>query len=353
MQYMQQGILSVMVKQIPNFNQTRNFICFESQEPNQRLAREGSLTGELATLDLSEASDRVSNEHVRLLLRNHPWFSKAVDATRSRKARVLNKDVGVDANVRLAKFASMGSALCFPFEAIVFTTVVFLGIQNALNRPLTKKDINSLFGKVRVYGDDIIVPVDYVQSVIQALEAFGFKVNHSKSFWTGSFRESCGKDYYAGSDVSITKLRDNLPTDRRQSGELASAVAFRNLLFHKGVFPQTVDYLDRMIGKLIPFPYVRWSTIDGEIHQHSALLGRHGYEGPSQASRHDSRLHRPLVKGVVIEPKRRISKLDGLGALLKCFHLMEQSDLPLEDAKHLQFGGRPVSVRTKTRYMQP
>jgi hypothetical protein len=58
MQYMQQSVLAVMVQEIPRFYQTREFMQFESQEPNQRLAREGSLTGNLATLDLSEASDR-------------------------------------------------------------------------------------------------------------------------------------------------------------------------------------------------------------------------------------------------------------------------------------------------------
>jgi len=310
MQYMQQGVLSVMVQQIPRFNQTKEFICFESQQPNQRLAREGSLTGDLATLDLSEASDRVSNEHVRLLLRNHPWFSKAVDATRSRKAHVFNESVGTNTTLRLAKFASMGSALCFPFEAIVFATVVFVGIEIALNRPLTKEDIKSFFGKVRVYGDDIIVPVDYVESTVWALEAFGFKVNRNKSFWTGKFRESCGRDYYAGSDVSIVKLRRHLPLGRQQSEEVMSTVALRNIMFHKGVFPQTVDHLDDVLEKVIPFPFVRWtrSDEDGEIiHQFSPLLGRHGYAGPSQAERHDPDLHVPLVKGVVAVPTRRKS----------------------------------------------
>jgi len=126
------------------------------------------MNGNLATLDLSEASDRVSNQHVRLLVKNHRALREAVDATRSRKADVLGK------TIRLAKFASMGSALCFPFEALVFATIVFVGIERELNRQLTQKDIESFYGRVRVYGDDIIVPVEYVESVVRELEALGF-----------------------------------------------------------------------------------------------------------------------------------------------------------------------------------
>jgi len=228
MQYMQQGVLSVMVEEFSRHDNARNFVRFESQEPNQRLAREGSITGSLATLDLSEASDRVSNQHVRALLGNHRILREAVDATRSRKADVRGK------TIRLAKFASMGSALCFPMEALVFTTVVFVGIERALSRQLTRGMIQSFYGQVRIYGDDIIVPVEVVQPVMEELEAFGFRVNRDKSFWTGKFRESCGKDYYDGHDVSIVRVRRDLPLNRLQTEEVASAVSLRNQLFLAG-----------------------------------------------------------------------------------------------------------------------
>lgn len=93
MQYMQQGILAVMVEEMARFDNTRNFISTEFQQPNQWLAREGSISGTLATLDLSEASDRVSNQHVRTLLENHRWLRQAVDSTRSRKADVIGYGV--------------------------------------------------------------------------------------------------------------------------------------------------------------------------------------------------------------------------------------------------------------------
>jgi len=334
MQYMQQGILALVVKQIARSDNARNFICFKSQEPNQRLALEGSLRGSLATLDLSEASDRVSNQHVRLLLLNHPNLSRAVDATRSRKADVLGQ------TIRLAKFASMGSALCFPMEAFVFATVVFLGIQEALSRPLTTEDIKRLRGSVRVYGDDIIVPTDYVHCVVRELEAFGFRVNTAKSFWTGRFRESCGKEYYAGQDVCLARVRQLLPTSQQQVSEVAATVAFRNQLFELG-YSDTVDYLDSLIERVIPFPWVERT---------SSLLGRYGHYLPSQETRHDPDLQHPLVRGAVISAKSPKSYLDDYGALMKWF--LNEGEDPLQK-DHLIRAGRPESASIKIRWTRP
>lgn len=348
MQYMQQGILRVITEQIRRNEHASNFVCSDSQEPNQRLARLGSRDGSLATLDLSEASDRVSNQHVRLLLKNHRALRDAFDSTRSRKADVLGQ------TIRLAKFASMGSALCFPMEALVFTTLVFVGIEQQLNRRLTEKDVKSFYGLVRVYGDDIVVPVDYVQSVTQTLEAFGLRVNVNKSFWTGKFRESCGKDYYDGHDVSIVKVRRPLSASRKRVPELVSTVSLRNQLFTAG-FDRAVDFLDDRIEKSIPFPIIsdemasRIDKIDFKGPT-SVLLGRLSYQ-PCQAEDWDRHLHHPLVQGARVISESPASKLDSSGALLKWFLL--RGDFPLEDKDHLERAGRPRNARIKIHLARP
>lgn len=338
MQYMQQAIHEIMQEAFRRIDIPRNFICYDSQIPNQEMARVGSLTEEFATLDLSEASDRVSNEHVRALLRNHPHLFEAVDATRSRKARVLSKKFGLDQTVRLAKFASMGSALCFPMEALVFTTVVFLGIQKSLGHQLTKNNIKSFFGRVRVYGDDIIVPIEHASSVVSALEAFGFKVNHSKSFWTGKFRESCGADYFAGYDVSVTRVRSMLPSSRRDASELVSTVALRNNLASQG-YTRVVDYLDGLISSIIPFPKVGIG---------SPILGRVDLDGVYDVDKMHPDYHIPLVRGMVVRNRLPINEVDGYAALLK-WYLKRGSD-PFAEVNHLKRSGRPVSVDIKHGY---
>jgi hypothetical protein len=180
MMFLQKGLLDLMQEEMRVDNNALNFVCFDSQEPNQLLAKEGSLYGDLATLDLKEASDRVSNQLVKELFHYFPHSREGVEAVRSRSADVsLNGQI---VNVRLAKYASMGSGLTFPLEAMVFCTIVMLGIESALNRQLTQKDLTALYGKVRVYGDDIVVPVEYVSSVMSALERYGGDSKHSEIF---------------------------------------------------------------------------------------------------------------------------------------------------------------------------
>jgi hypothetical protein len=324
MQYAQQAVLEAMKEAIEQDDICSWLISDESQVPNQELALKGSLDGSLATLDLSEASDRVSNQHVRGLLANHPHLFGLVDACRSRKADVPGHGV-----IRLAKFASMGSALCFPFESMVFATLVFLGIERKLNRQITRRDIKSYRGKVRIYGDDIIVPAEFVPSVISVLETFGFRVNTDKSFWTGKFRESCGKEYFSGVDVSIIKLREMFPTSRKDVSEIVSTVSLRNKLFTAG-FVKTVDLLDEWIERLIPFPFIQSET--------SPVLGRLSYSGQYTVHSMHPTLHVPLVKGVVLRAVLPRDHLDGDGALLKFFLKRGSDPLPRE---HLERSGRP------------
>jgi hypothetical protein len=229
MQYTQQALLRSILEAFYRDELLSQLIGFDDQVPNQQLARQGSIDRRTATLDLSEASDRVSNQLVMRMTDRWPLLQEAIQASRSRRADVPGYGV-----VRLAKFASMGSALCFPMEAFVFTTLIFLGIQRSLNRPLTKKDIKSFLGSVRVYGDDLIVPVDHVHTIVNTLEHFGARVGADKSFWTGGFRESCGKEYFNGRDVSITRVRQVLPSTMADVTEVISTVSLRNQLYTSG-----------------------------------------------------------------------------------------------------------------------
>jgi len=342
MQFVQQGILEALVPRLERkyirknvINPCWSMIGFSDQVPNQEMARQGSLDGSLATLDMSEASDRVSNQHVRALLCDHPHLAAGVEACRSRKADVPRHGV-----IRLSKFASMGSALCFPMEAMVFLTVIFMGIESHNGTPLSRKGIKSFHGKVRVYGDDIIIPVEYVHTVIEYLEAFGLKVNSTKSFWTGRFRESCGKEYYAGEDVSPIKFRRVFPSKRLDAQEIISLVAFRNLLYMRGLW-STSSWLDRKIEGIIPF-YPK-------IEPGSPGLGAHTFL-PVQGEKYSRTLHCPLVKAYVVQGTAPDDSLDDVGALLK--YLLKRGNLPF-DLRHLERSGRPRRVTLKPRWVVP
>jgi hypothetical protein len=226
-------------------------------------------------------------------------------------------------------------------EAMVFLTIVFLGIEKSQRRPLDRQTIKLLVGKVRVYGDDIIIPVDYVRTVVPMLETFGFRVNRDKSFWTGKFRESCGRDYYDGDDVSIVKVRQKIPTRRQDATGIISTVSLRNQLFQAGCW-QTVKWLDGIMSDMLRhYP---------DVAPTSPVLGRHTSLHYQVDSMHAT-LHSPLVKGWVISSKIPSDPLDGAGALLKYF--VKRGGQPSVDTKHLERSGRPQRVDIKLRKRSP
>ncbi|DAD51268.1 TPA_asm: RNA-directed RNA polymerase [ssRNA phage Zoerhiza.4_9] len=335
-QYVQQGILESMMQHIRS-SFMNEFIGSDTQEPNQLLAQKGSRDGSLATLDLSEASDRVSLQLVEELLARNPLAKEAILACRSLRASVPGHET-----ITLAKFASMGSALCFPIEAMVFITITFLAIEREQGCRFThKRDFLPFMGRVRVYGDDIVVPIDYVHTVVDLLEHFGARVGRQKSFWTGRFRESCGKEYYNGHDVSIVKVRKVFPSHRQHVAEVQSIVSLRNQFYEHGCW-STAGWLDGQIKKVLKyFPNVLPT---------SSALGRVSFLGYLQ-ERECEHLHRPLVKAHVVSSVSPRDPLDGTGALLKYF--LKRGSEPAFDGRHLERAGRPRTVRIKTRWVTP
>lgn len=165
-----------------------------------------SAAGKLATLDLKDASDRLRLDVVEALFPEN-W----VDALKAcRSDRTMLPDGRL---VTLNKHAPMGSAVCFPVMALVIWSLL-TAIAPTGERKL-----------ILVYGDDIIVPSHLAEAAIATLEAVGLKVNVSKSFSRGPFRESCGKEYFAGQDVTPVRLRQYLLDDVES---LMSCISFSN-----------------------------------------------------------------------------------------------------------------------------
>jgi len=336
MMFMQQALNATILDELRKVYHLNRFMDTRHQEPNQLMAMRGSREGSLATLDLSEASDRVSNRLVEAMFVDYPHLLWAVDATRSRKADVPGYGV-----MPLAKYASMGSGLCFTVEAMVFLTLAFLGIERSLGSRFSPQDLERFVGEVRVYGDDIIVPVHCVSMVIDSLEHFGAKVNAGKSFWTGKFRESCGKEFYNGEDVSIVRVRREFPSSPKDAREVISIIELRNQFYKTGYW-SVVKWLDSEIRDVIRhFPDVLPS---------SPLHGRVTFLGYTVEKMHAT-LHSPLVKGYMEVSQSPVNTLDDLDALLKFF--LERGEYPLFDPKHLERSGRPVAVDIKPRYASP
>jgi hypothetical protein len=241
-QFVQQGIHLAILNRVKADKFLQPSIDWTDQERQRSLALRGSIDGSIATLDLSEASDRVHVSLVANMLRRHRLLRDVVFACRTTRADFSGRVIFLE------KFAPMGSALCFPFETMAFTVIAVESVLRARSLPVTKKSVMNALSSVSLYGDDIIVPTATAISVVDGLESFGLKVNIRKSFWTGEFRESCGGDYFRGLDVTPVYLRYSL-LDGNDPKSLAATISSQNQFFDKSWF-DVADYLTKLHKKL-------------------------------------------------------------------------------------------------------
>jgi hypothetical protein len=309
-QYAQQALKTGFYQLIER-SWLRDILGFTDQERNQKLALSASISGSLATLDLSEASDRVHLSMVHRTFERWPHLMDYMLAARSERADVKGDEI------TLHKYASMGSALTFPFEAIVFTIIAALGMERSgySTRP------DRLIGSLSVYGDDIIVPVNATSDVIDLLHLYGLKVNMHKSFWTGQFRESCGKEYYAGTDVSVVRLRADVPTSRRDADLVRRFTDFRNRAYRSGLWRAVKvsdSYLDRLV-EILP------RHVDEESEIPSSVLAKATVLTTPWRARWDSHLHAWFEKRYFVKSSSPSYEVDDEGGVLRWF-LMSQDN---------------------------
>lgn len=182
----------------------KRFGCnLDDQSKNQELARIGSITGKYATLDLSAASDTISLAIVEELF--PPVWVDAMKTLRSPTGRFgrTQKPFAYE------KLSSMGNGYTFVIESLIFLAVCYAALQCYKTTSGAQGSI-SLHDDVAVYGDDIVVPVALVSRLKDLLHYCGFTVNVEKSFESGPFRESCGKDYFSGHLVRPLFLREEI-----------------------------------------------------------------------------------------------------------------------------------------------
>jgi len=164
-------------------------INLNDQSINRSLARVGSITGDLVTLDLSSASDSVTEGLVALFL-PETWHT-LLDAVRCHVTIIDGEEH------QNQMFSSMGNGFTFELESLLFFTITkavayFTGTK----------------GSVSVYGDDIICPSDMSSLLIWCLSYFGFSTNEEKSCLEGASRESCGGHYWNGLDITPFYVRE-------------------------------------------------------------------------------------------------------------------------------------------------
>jgi len=222
-QWIQQGLSRAITELVETHPITKWNVRFTDQRPNGFGALEGSKDGRYSTLDLKEASDRVSVDLVRLLFPEHIF--EYLMACRSSCTQLPDGSIIV-----LKKFAPMGSALCFPIMALTIWSILSAGVEDADTRE-----------SIYVYGDDVIVPTALAANAIERLESFGLLINRDKSCTSGFFRESCGVDAYKGTNVTPVRLR-TVWSESPRPDVYTSWIAYANQLFDRQCF-NAYDYI--------------------------------------------------------------------------------------------------------------
>ena len=251
MQYMQQSVKDYVYELLETHDLTKRSIRFKRQDVNQRLAYRSSIDRRLATLDLKDASDRVHLHLVQRIFKTSGLLEFLEDA------RSLHATLPSGKNIVLFKYASMGSALCFPVEAMVFYTLIQCAMHQLDGRRPSSRSIREYSRQIDIYGDDIIIPVEYTDVVVNYLESYALKVNVNKSFRFSNFRESCGADFYKGIPVNPVYAR-RIPHDNLRhwnAEDVMSWNATADLFYMRGMWKtaQTIrDLLSRVVKRTIP-----------------------------------------------------------------------------------------------------
>lgn len=246
--YIQKGIGGMIRQRLRKVG-----VDLNDQRPNQVLAQKGSLTGQLATVDLSSASDSVSWYLVQELL--PPDWTAAIELCRSPRGVLPSGTLH-----EYLKVSSMGNGFTFELESLIFWALCRSVVEYMKLSDQT----------VGVYGDDLVIPTDAFKLASRCLSLIGFSVNLKKTHTSGNFRESCGKHYSHGSDVSPFYIRENIDSPDRST-------LIANLIRNWGLSPAKYGVDERcrdaweLVVNSIPSRYRCFGPlwVSGQLNDHS------------------------------------------------------------------------------------
>lgn len=259
MQWIQQGQMRLMVQTIESHWMTRGKVNFTDQSVNQDLACLSSAgVLPLVTMDMKDASDRVSLQLVQCLFPSN-WV-EALEASRS-TATVLPSG----RTVQLNKFAPMGSAVCFPVEALCFWAL-------SVSYQMETRSLADSLACTYVYGDDIIVPAKDYAGLSDLYHRLHLRVNPNKCCIGPSFRESCGVDAFKGVDVTPIRFKRRW-SHHLMVGAVDTWVALSNAFWTRGLM-KTAEFLRESVVEQYPIPTARWAS-GGSVFIRPTALAQH------------------------------------------------------------------------------
>lgn len=238
--YRQQYVRSLILESIhsgPLRGTAMDLGYVDGQAKQRRLALIASRTGSYATLDLSDASDRISWAAVQAVFPE--WVVDELFAARSDYFELPGK---ARCSEFLNIYAGMGNATTFAVETLFFSAYVVAVCKTRGLRPF-----------VSTFGDDIIVTNEVALRLMEEDDKPFFVINRSKSFHSDSaIRESCGIYAHNGHDVTVPKVDGYLPN---WEGRLGVADLHNRLVQSTDAFQHLLAHAIASCGELPNWPY--------------------------------------------------------------------------------------------------
>lgn len=281
-----QQIVAGYLSEVMSSTNLRFAVDLRNQQHSRDAVLQASHTMTSATIDLSAASDRISCALVERAFRTRGDLLRVFHAVRT---PTIQNRTGYGSRLpeklELKKFSTMGSALTFPIQSILFAVITASTVLFEEGRPAREILQPDVWKRVRVFGDDIICPRHVFGSVKTSLELFALRVNPDKSFGNGKFLESCGMDAFDGVDVTPAKI--NRLVDAASPESIRSVVDSMNHFFKKG-FWATSEHLKSTLPSWVR-KYLDVVSVD------SGLVGMSSFCG-SQMARTNVRYNRGLQR---------------------------------------------------------
>lgn len=228
--YAQLGFAKILNRRI---REVFNIHLSDQPDKNREMAFIGSVNDgpqSFATIDLSSASDSISLNMLRLILPRN--VMNVLLHLRSPYV-LIDKE-----QYELNMVSSMGNGFTFSLMTALLSCVVS-SVYRTLNIPL-ERNARGTIGNFAIFGDDIACLSHAAERVYRLLDIIGFSVNVKKSFIEGPFRESCGQDYFLGTNIRGVYLKD-ISTDESR---YVAINRLNDWTARTGIpLPNTVSYL--------------------------------------------------------------------------------------------------------------
>jgi hypothetical protein len=261
-QYLQQGQMRKIMQYVDHHKVLSQSIRLRDQTHNQKEAKNAYKDGKI-TLDLSDASDTVSTALVWFLFAKLPLLRRQLMSTRSDFMEFENQ------KIRIVAFSPMGSATCFPIESLVFWALTIASLGHVRSLSGHPDGLESLSVDVSIFGDDIIVPADAASTLLYTLRKVGCSPNMSKTCMETPFRESCGTEWFNGSDITIIRNRRYHYADKGKFSDHPVLLGLQRKFFLCGLY-STAKLCERWAKEIYPVLTIPISKYPLLIHRGSS-----------------------------------------------------------------------------------